>query len=108
MPVFAEKSQENRRFFKISTQKQARKEPARFVRRIVRYCLNSITDIDIKDEELALVRREHGSPEEYSGKIIVALTEYGNTLKRLFWKTADHAFIPKTEDTETCIPSNLK
>lgn len=36
--------------------------------------------------KLVLVRREHGSPKEYSGKIIVALTEDGNTLKRLLWE----------------------
>ncbi|MBO7376431.1 MAG: hypothetical protein J6V01_04940, partial [Clostridia bacterium] len=39
VPVLTEKSQENRRFFKILTSKQAQKEPSRRVRRIVRYCL---------------------------------------------------------------------
>lgn len=45
---------------------------------------DSMTDIGVDDDDLVLVKREYGSPSEYNGKVIVALTEDGNTLKRLF------------------------
>ena len=69
---------------------------------------NSMTGVGISDGDLVLVRREHGSPEKYSGKIIVALTEDGNTLKRLFWENGRPRLYPENERYKDIYPEQLE
>ncbi len=45
---------------------------------------DSMIDIGVDNGDLVLVKREQGPMTDYIGKVIVALTEDGNTLKRLF------------------------
>ena len=45
---------------------------------------DSMTGIGVDNGDLVLVKREQGPMTDYIGKVIVALTEDGNTLKRLF------------------------
>ncbi|MCR5693562.1 MAG: hypothetical protein K6G89_01145 [Clostridia bacterium] len=69
---------------------------------------NSMTSVGIDDGDLVLVRREHGSPEEYNGKVIVALTETGNTLKRLFMENGRPRLHPKNRRYKDIYPERLE
>ena len=44
---------------------------------------NSMIGIGVSDGDLILVKKEYGNISDFNGKVIVALTEEGNTLKRL-------------------------
>ncbi len=67
-----------------------------------------MTSVGIDDGDLVLVRREHGSPEEYNGKVIVALTETGNTLKRLFMENGRPRLHPKNRRYKDIYPERLE
>ena len=67
-----------------------------------------MTGAGIDDGDLVLVRREHGSPEEYNGKIIVALTEDGNTLKRLFMENGRPRLHPENRRYKDIYPEHLE
>ena len=69
---------------------------------------NSMTGAGIDDGDLVLVRREHGSPEDYNGKIIVALTEDGNTLKRLFMENGKPRLHPENGRYKDIYPEQLE
>lgn len=46
---------------------------------------DSMKDAGVEEGDLVLVRRYEGDGHDLDGKVVVALTEDGNTLKRLFW-----------------------
>ena len=69
---------------------------------------DSMTDIGVDDGDLVLVKREYGSPSEYNGKVIVALTEDGNTLKRRFVEDGVPRLHPENRKYEDIYPKRLE
>ena len=65
-------------------------------------------DVGIDDGDLVLVKREFGSLSEYNGKIIVALTEDGNTLKRLFVENGKPRLHPENKKYRDIYPKRLE
>ena len=69
---------------------------------------DSMTGIGVNDGDLVLVKREYGSPAEYNGKVIVALTEDGNTLKRLFIDNGRPRLHPENKRYKDIYPQRLE
>lgn len=69
---------------------------------------DSMADVGIDDGDLVLVKREFGSLPEYNGKIIVALTEDGNTLKRLFVENGKPRLHPENKKYRDIYPKRLE
>lgn len=69
---------------------------------------DSMTGVGVDDGDLVLVKREYGSPSEYNGKVIVALTEDGNTLKRLFVEDGVPRLHPENRKYEDIYPKRLE
>ena len=67
-----------------------------------------MTGIGVNDGDLVLVKREYGSPAEYNGKVIVALTEDGNTLKRLFIDNGRPRLHPENKRYKDIYPQRLE
>lgn len=69
---------------------------------------DSMTGIGVDDGDLVLVKREFGAPSEYHGKVIVALTEEGNTLKRLYMENGVPRLHPENPKYTDIYPSRLE
>ena len=69
---------------------------------------DSMADIGIESGDLVLVKREHGPMMEYIGKVIVALTEDGNTLKRLFVENGRPRLHPENKRYKDIYPERLE
>lgn len=69
---------------------------------------DSMTGIGVNNGDLVLVKREYGSPAEYNGKVIVALTEDGNTLKRLFIDNGRPRLHPENKRYKDIYPQRLE
>ena len=69
---------------------------------------DSMSGIGVTDGDLVLVKREFGDPSEYDGKVIVALTEDGNTLKRLIMKDGRPCLHPENKRYKDIYPERLE
>ena len=61
---------------------------------------DSMIDVGIDDGDLVLVKRETGNISDYNGKIVVAHTEDGHTLKRLLIKDGKPYLHPENSKYE--------
>ncbi len=68
---------------------------------------DSMKNAGISRGDMVLVRQVNGSPKDYHGRIVVALTEDGNTLKRLFWEDGRPRLHPENEDYEDIYPQEM-
>ena len=64
--------------------------------------------VGVNEGDLVLVKREYGSPSEYHGKVIVALTEEGNTLKRLLVDNGRPRLHPENPKYKDIYPQRLE
>lgn len=69
---------------------------------------DSMIGVGVNEGDLVLVKREYGSPSEYHGKVIVALTEKGNTLKRLFVDNGRPRLHPENPKYKDICPQRLE
>lgn len=69
---------------------------------------DSMTDIGVDNGDLVLVKREQGPMTDYIGKVIVALTEDGNTLKRLFVENGRPRLHPENKRYKDIYPERLE
>ena len=69
---------------------------------------DSMTGVGVEDGDLVLVKREHGPMTDYIGKVIVALTEDGNTLKRLFVENGRPRLHPENKRYKDIYPQHLE
>ncbi len=61
---------------------------------------DSMKDAGVEKDNLVLVRRYEGDGRDLDGKVVVALTEDGNTLKRLFWDGKRPRLHPENADAD--------
>ncbi len=69
---------------------------------------DSMTGVGVEDGDLVLVKREHGPMTDYIGKVIVALTEDGNTLKRMFVENGRPRLHPENKRYKDIYPQRLE
>ena len=69
---------------------------------------DSMIGVGVNEGDLVLVKREYSSPSEYHGKVIVALTEEGNTLKRLFVDNGRPRLHPENPKYKEIYPQRLE
>ena len=68
---------------------------------------DSMRDAGVDEGDLVLVKKYEGDGRDLDGKVVVALTEDGNTLKRLFWDGRRPRLHPENPNYRDFYPERL-